>query len=686
MPLLRLCEPTVLPFYRSTVLLLMLFITFQSCEKDKITITDSSLSTDERIDQRSLEASESHVYNVTDETAGNQEYTQTVLGEEIVNPFSVSNLVQAHANLYPEDETISYETTDLYIKFLPASIEEVKELYSSGLVVFDYPLHYELIKEGDYYHDIVIDDPHPFYAIIGVGTELPSIAYEIVDEYHFGKPNPVILAESFRITGNEEDMEEHTGILPRYLEEGLRVMEIPECEEPCEVKAFLDDSVHPPVIAWFCDCPPSPPVPAPLNECGCPVFQSVRKPAGCIKVQDTQYSTPGDPSTFLPVRRVKVFGKNKFNSSFTTFANDNGCWNYNKEFYGSIDFQIIFEHERAKIRGARSNTKNPFNLLKPVKDFLGTVWGPVFNDIEVNYHLWGEQGSWGHMYWGAAHVNNSLHEMHDFAVLDGIAPPPLDLDLYVGWQQTFGYAVMKNFIGTVPFFNAVANGFLNGNGSFISPYLITNTSTFTILGIVDLFMPDVFVGIDFSFSDRLKALSYHEFAHTSHYTVAGSVFWQNLIYGEVVAEFADGDPHGVATSLNAGHISVAESWAGFIGWFYANRTYPPGIESIVRDWGQRLERIHNEVAMHIPVGLHNDLIDASPDVGNEPLISCLDDGSSCFFVTDNVDEFTISELFSLLDAGTISMPIFRTRLETNFLPSTTNTQSQMDALFFDYGL
>jgi len=100
-----------------------------------------------------------------------------------------------------------------------------------------------------------------------------------------------------------------------------------------------------------------------------------------------------------------------------------------------------------------------------------------------------------------------------------------------------------------------------------------------------------------------------------------------------------------------------------------------------------LERTHNEEAMHIPIGLYSDLIDPSVAPNNEPLESFLaNSNNNPIFVTDHVDAFTITNLFSLLDGGTQSMTIYKDRLEVTLLPSTTNTQTEIDNLFFDYGL
>ncbi|GJM34541.1 MAG: hypothetical protein DHS20C18_35420 [Saprospiraceae bacterium] len=41
--------------------------------------------------------------------------------------------------------------------------------------------------------------------------------------------------------------------------------------------------------------------------------------------------------------------------------------------------------------------------------------------------MWTAQGSQAHRFWGAATVNNAVHEFHDYAAIDGINPPPGNL-------------------------------------------------------------------------------------------------------------------------------------------------------------------------------------------------------------------------------------------------------------------
>lgn len=381
----------------------------QSCEKENLLIENESQSAKKNVDQRTGEENnQSHTFNVTDSS---ENYTgPTILGDEIINPYSVSKIRQAYSNLYADETTNQIQATDKYLKLSPRSIDEVKELYGSELVIFDYPLHYEVIEEGHYYEELAENEMPTLYTVIPVGQALPNVDFEILDEYYFNDSNPLLIAESFSISGHEDLIEEYTGIQLAHFQAGNFNTSLPECGDECELVSFLDDSEHPAVLNFYCDCPnDSRPPLVFFNECGCPRFYNKRKPAGCINVEDTEFSRPGDPTTFLPVRRVKVVGRNFWNNIFTTYADDNGCWKVNEEFSGNIRVQIEFEHERAKFRGKRKGfTINPFVLFKTITDHFGSMSGPYYDDIEVNYHLWSEEGEWPHMYWGAATTNNAL--------------------------------------------------------------------------------------------------------------------------------------------------------------------------------------------------------------------------------------------------------------------------------------
>lgn len=144
-------------------------------------------------------------FNVTDPAIGTRsdedENVKTVLGNLRQNPFTVETMALAHNNLY--GSSISrMETTHLYVKFLPASMDDIKTLDSIGLVLFDFPLEYEVVEMGDYYQEIKEGTFPVLYAVVEPDFVFPNVAHELIANLYLNKSDPFLLAESFRLTGN----------------------------------------------------------------------------------------------------------------------------------------------------------------------------------------------------------------------------------------------------------------------------------------------------------------------------------------------------------------------------------------------------------------------------------------------------------------------------------------------------
>ncbi|MBO7623462.1 MAG: hypothetical protein J6S64_05450, partial [Bacteroidales bacterium] len=122
------------------------------------------------------------------------------------------------ASLYPtKADRIDLQPTDTYIRFLPATEEEYDRIVDMGFQIMDHPLDYEILKEGDYYHDPAIDEDEFtwLYCVLPEGTEIPKgIRHEILDKCYISENDPVtraaesdidweaVEAESYRLTGN----------------------------------------------------------------------------------------------------------------------------------------------------------------------------------------------------------------------------------------------------------------------------------------------------------------------------------------------------------------------------------------------------------------------------------------------------------------------------------------------------
>jgi len=346
-------------------------------------------------------------------------------------------------------------------------------------------------------------------------------------------------------------------------------------------------------------------------------------------------------------------------------TNDNGCWQITKEYKGNAWMWIKFKSDRCKIRGAGEGVRAVWDWISAVKDYIGKLEGPAFNSIRVDYNRWTNQGSREHIYWGAATVNNAVHEFYEYAAQDGINAPKSGLDIYVDRNHANGAAYMSSQI-------------------WIADHLAAVLASQLTWIISVAFLPEVYIGIDFQNSDRQKRLAYHEIAHSSHYTQVGTLYWNELVEAEALAlQLNINESHGNSNSHDAGRIALCESWADHIGNTYAHRSYPT--TSFGGTFQALLESSWNESQDHIPIGLYNDLSDIGETlIGIGTISACNEDGSGCTLIDDQVSGFTIRQMYTCLTLDITNPEQFRQRLILNHLASTSNTEAQVNTLFNEY--
>lgn len=153
------------------------------------------------------------------------------IGKRLKNPYKVSVMKTALENIRREPfartnreiHELNIRTTTRYIRFLPSDYDQYDALTLSGSNEFyDHPLDFEILEEGDYFHDTTIPPDRPTwqYVALEVGQPIPeNIYYEVIDELYVPEDDyeilengeivsvwvPVIEAleeEAFRITGN----------------------------------------------------------------------------------------------------------------------------------------------------------------------------------------------------------------------------------------------------------------------------------------------------------------------------------------------------------------------------------------------------------------------------------------------------------------------------------------------------
>ena len=100
------------------------------------------------------------------------------IGERLENPYSVKNMLKAYANL--KDQPIfsglnesDIKATHYYVRFKPANENELKTLKQDpALVLYEYPLDYDIHEGGESYHDPAIPDSLPTYQYASIPAVL----------------------------------------------------------------------------------------------------------------------------------------------------------------------------------------------------------------------------------------------------------------------------------------------------------------------------------------------------------------------------------------------------------------------------------------------------------------------------------------------------------------------------------
>lgn len=138
-----------------------------------------------------------------------------VLGDRLENPYKTENITKALESLYPtKADRVDVRTTNLYVRFLPENEREYRYLESLGIVMTDHPLDYDILVEGDWYHDPEVPDGQVTwqYAVVPHDFDFPDIRHEVIDECHISENDPGTRAdgidwaeverEAYRLTGN----------------------------------------------------------------------------------------------------------------------------------------------------------------------------------------------------------------------------------------------------------------------------------------------------------------------------------------------------------------------------------------------------------------------------------------------------------------------------------------------------
>ncbi len=149
-------------------------------------------------------------------------HEKIVLGKRLENPYKTINVKSALESLYPTKAgRVDIITTNLYVRFLPINDAQLTMLQDKGLTLIDHPLDYQILVEGDYYHDPSVEEGKITwqYAVVPHDFIFPDdVSYELIDECYIPDFSPnaksedgidweAVEREAYRLTGNESMLE-----------------------------------------------------------------------------------------------------------------------------------------------------------------------------------------------------------------------------------------------------------------------------------------------------------------------------------------------------------------------------------------------------------------------------------------------------------------------------------------------
>ncbi len=294
---------------------------------------------------------------------------------------------QAYTNLY--GSSMGINETNIYVRFKPASPQQLSILEDLDIDLYDYPLDYDVAQQGDYYDDGVTpaEEIPWLYAVVDINFTPPSgIQYEELERIHL----PVLANienEAFRITGNPIDYYDCGSMSPSGGSSKTITPDIPDCGEDYHWDYTLRQCVPnncPDGYHWEIDqCVPNTPAP--------PSPRPARQPAGNISVFDTNLGTN------RPVRNARMVAR-RFLKVESTYTNNQGQFAFNKEF-NKVNLLVKFTNDQAKIRALRR--ARLWQMLLPVQIRLGKFSGYLNNITHVEGYN-NDAVSRGARHWAAA--------------------------------------------------------------------------------------------------------------------------------------------------------------------------------------------------------------------------------------------------------------------------------------------
>ena len=601
----------------------------------------------------------------------------------VKNPFSTENIEQAFANLAARSngriKVVAPSTTHNYVRFEPQNLDQIMLIHDLGYELWDEPLDQDLDYSGDYYHHPGLPDSlNYFYTLIPAN-------YSIIQTVPHSVLGQVVLFDED--AGDEQDPED----VPEdpWIPAPEPCIELPYCEPyvycpPCVNRIKTSQGQKPEDLVkkttkYLLDAGVD--LVELYNEAmrlagyedevidGSPDgrTQSVRYyPSGQILVHDNSVNQN------VPV--VGTFVKSRrFFKLAHTYTNASGNFQINKGYRNKAQIIVKFKNDWAKIRGVNGGLKI-WQWTHPVKVKLGLYEKSAMQSISKTFQYTSNADTRQAIQFTAAHVINTLHNINQYAAINGLNTTPGNMNIWVTTSNWFPSS-------TAPMLHKVLEPAQTTNwlNLFLSPPKTGwSLAVRTLFGILTRYAPDVAITINndsqngpAKTAQEIVGISFHELGHTIHYNKVGRSYWINVIAQYISNKLNAGTAYGNKNNLTA----VVESWGYFSQLTFTDIKYRAiGTSAAILIANENRNLLENQVPGNaspeqwIPYGALHDL----RDVG-EPLFTG---------VVDNVSNYTINGVFKGYTSNITTVQ----GLKQNILNQNGNSQAtQVNQLITSYG-
>ena len=413
---------------------------------------------------------------------GDSGHEMIVLGRRLEDPYSVENMTKALSSVYPTKAgRVILSATHYYVRFLPADEEQYKLLERLGVEMLDHPMDYEIVREGDWYHDpdLPRDAITWQYAAVPKSFRFPEeIRYEILDSCYIPDEEAAtkgadgidwlaVEQEAFRLTGNESAAPTKAG--------------------------------------------------------------SAGTPAGRITILD-----PDSGAGAEGVRGVRV-ACNCFVKTAHAYTDADGYYRMSRSFSSNPRYRLVFKNSAGFAIG--------LNLLLVPASISALGSGEATGlDVQVT------QASDRRLF-SRCVVSNAGYDYYKRCAAESpsLKTPPSNLRIWIFYGLESSSTVM------------LQQGVLVDN-SKLAEWL----GEFIFL--VKIFLPDIILGVrNHDSYASIYADAVHEFAHASHFMLAGKGYWDDYVRFVLTSFVTSGFvTYGVGTEENHGLCEVGEMWAYFL--------------------------------------------------------------------------------------------------------------------------